>query len=240
MTARFRRKRAKKSRVFWWHMARNPKLSVPPGTRWCPMCFVTDKYNTIFEPVFDIDNPFILKVFVVTTVLNILKKDCKLEPLGNLNVDIEDIVAGATAFMGKCYGSTVQGSLPDIGYNIWLKKTSKRKVTAKLKLQTLPTDLTTNSRSLKENVNREHLQACILKSALSYDPTDMDPCKFEWSKDELTKSLVRISVPSDVPAAPNDIHNPNTFTGWWGRCKKTSRRRKEGWKGKKRMQRARG
>ena len=70
----------------------------------------------------------------------------------------------------------------------------------------------------------------ILKSALSYDPTDMDPCKFEWSKDGLTKSLVHISVPSDVLAAPNDIHNPNTFSGWWGRCEKTSRRRKEGWR----------
>ena len=110
-----------------------------------------------FEPVFDINNPFILKVFVVTIVLNILKKDCKLEPLGNLDGNIEDIVAAATSFMAKCYGSTVQGSMSDVGYDIWLKKTSKRKVTAKLKLQTLPSTV----EAFKENVNREHLQAYI-------------------------------------------------------------------------------
>ena len=50
------------------------------------MCFDTDKYNTIL--VLDIDNPFILKVFVVTKVLHVLKKDCKLEPLGNLDGNI--------------------------------------------------------------------------------------------------------------------------------------------------------
>ena len=33
----------------------------------------------------------------------------------------------------------------------------------------------------------------------------MDPSKFGWSKDEPTKSLVPISVPSDVPAAPTDV-----------------------------------
>ena len=154
---------------------------------------------------------------MVTTVLNVLKKDCKLEPLGNLDGNIENIVAAATAFMAKCYGSTVQGSMSDIGYDIWLKKSSKRKVTAKLKLQTLPP----TAAAFKENVSREHLQACILKSALSYDPiTDMDPCKFGWSKDELTKFLVPISVPSDVPAASNDIHNPNTFTGVVGKVRK--------------------
>ena len=82
-------------------------------------------------------------------------------------------------------------SMSDIGYDIWLKKTSKRKVTAKLKLQTLPP----TAEAFKENVNREHLQVCILSSALSDDddPTDMDPCKFGWSKDELTKSLVSTS-----------------------------------------------
>ena len=50
-----------------------------------------------FEPVLDIDNPFILTVFVVTTVLNVLKKDYKLEPLGNLDGNIEYIIAAATA-----------------------------------------------------------------------------------------------------------------------------------------------
>ena len=137
----------------------------------------------------DIDNLFVLKVFVITTVLNVLKKDCKLETLGNLDGNIDDIVAAATAFMAKCYGSTVQGSMSDIGYDIWLKKTSKRKVTTKLKLQTLPP----TAEAFKENVITEHLQSCILKSALSDDPTDMDPCKYGWSRDELTKSLIPIS-----------------------------------------------
>ena len=154
-------------------------------------------------------------------------------PRGSSSGNIEDIVAAATAFMAKCYGSTVQGSMSDIGNDIWLKKTSKRKVTAKLKLQTLsPT-----AEAFKENVNREHLQVCILKSAFSDDPTNtcMNPCKFGWSKDELTKSLIPISVPSDVPAASNDVHNPNTFTGWWGICEKKLPEggRKAGWRGKK-------
>ena len=155
---------------------------------------------------------------MVTTVLNILKKDCKLEPLGNLDGNIEDIVAAATAFMAKCYGSTVPGSMSVIGYDIWLKKYSKRKVTAMLKLQTLPP----TTEAFKENVNREHPQECTLKFTLSYDPTDMDPCKFERSKDELTKSLVPISVPSDVPAAPNDIHNLTLSRGGGEGAKKTS------------------
>ena len=81
-------------------------------------------------------------------------------------------------------------------------------------------DVTLVQCPFKENVNREHLQACILKSSLSDDPTDMDPCKFEWSKDELTKSFVPFSVPSDVPAAPADIHNPNTSTGVVGKVRK--------------------
>ena len=57
---------------------------------------------------------------MVTTVLNVLKKDCKLEPLGNLDGNIEDIVAAVIAFMAKCYGSIFQGSMYDIGYDIWL------------------------------------------------------------------------------------------------------------------------
>ena len=62
----------------------------------------------------------------------------------------------------------------------------------------------------------------------------MDPCKFGWSKDELTKSLVPISVPSDVPAAPNDIHNPNTFTGVVEKVRKIPPEggRKGGWRKK--------
>ena len=59
------------------------------------------------------------------TVLNVLKKGCKLEPLGNLDGNIEDVVAAATAFVAKYYGSTVQGSMSDIRYDIWLKKTSE-------------------------------------------------------------------------------------------------------------------
>ena len=87
-------------------------------------------------------------------------------------------VAAATAFVAKCYGSTVQGSMSDIRYNIWLKKTSKRKVTVKPKLQTLPP----TTEAFRENANRAHLQACIWKSTLSTDLPDMDPCKFGWSK----------------------------------------------------------
>ena len=59
-------------------------------------------------------------------------------------------------------------------YDIWLKRTSKRKVTAKPKLQTLPP----TAEAFQENVKRAHLQACIWKSALSDDPPEMDPCTY--------------------------------------------------------------
>jgi len=136
-----------------------------------------------------------------STVIKVLKKGCTLESLGNPNGDIEDITAAATVFAAKCYGSSVQGTMSDVRFDMWKKTTAKKKLTAKPKLKALPP----TTEAFKENVKRAHIQACVWNSVLSEDPPDMDPCNFGWSKDEPTKSLVPVSVPDDVEPAPPEI-----------------------------------
>ena len=84
---------------------------------------------------------------------------------------------------------------------LWEKKTNTAKLTTKPKLCTLPP----TDEALELNIKRAHFQAMIWYSALESDPPDIDPCNYGWKKEEETKTLQPIMLPSGTIPAPEKV-----------------------------------
>lgn len=65
--------------------------------------------------------------------------------------------------------------------------------------------LSPTSEAFAENVKRAHFQAFIWKAALSEDPPHLDATEFGWSRDNTTRSLIPLMLPSDMAPAPPEI-----------------------------------
>ena len=52
---------------------------------------------------------------------------------------------------------------------------------------------------------RAHLQTCVWKHALQSRPTSLDPIKYGYAKEEETKSLIPVTVLTNVQLAPDNI-----------------------------------
>ena len=59
---------------------------------------------------------------------------------------------------------------------------------------------------LVENIKRAHYQAAIWKNSDKLNPSPLDPCDYGWYKDEDTRCLLPVMIPSGIKAAPSDIH----------------------------------
>ena len=58
--------------------------------------------------------------------------------------------------------------------------------------------------AFKENIKRAHLQCAIWRKALQ-EPPSLDPTEYGWLKDEETKSMQPVMLPSTKSPAPDYI-----------------------------------
>ena len=136
-----------------------------------------------------------------TKVINALKQQKhSLRCLGDLNASWEDVLNQSTAFMLACYGVTKVNSMTQGRVNQWKTKVGRGNSNMPKLCSLPPTDA-----AFVENLKRAHLQICIWKHALDLNAPDLDPVQYGWKKDENTKSLVAVTVPSDTELAPSYI-----------------------------------
>ena len=109
------------------------------------------------------------------------------------------VIEQATKSMAKCYGQSSCDSMTETRLAVWKNRVGKG---AKMpQLCSLPP----TNESFEENVKPAHLQTVIWKSALDLEPPDLDPILYGWSKDEIAKSFVPITVPKNTSLAPKKI-----------------------------------
>ena len=82
-------------------------------------------------------------------------------------------------------------------YEVWIGKTSKRKVTGAPKLKSLPPI----SEAFEQNVRRAHFQVSM-ESSIRKIPSS--PTNFGWEKDEASRSLLPVTKSEGVALAPMD------------------------------------
>ena len=121
--------------------------------------------------------------------------------LGDPVAIVEEVIEEETKFVGACYGSKTLESISKVRYHIWAKRTSSKKITTTPRLNSLPP----TSESLADNIKRAHIQTSIWKAAMKQDPPRLDHSDFGWSKDEVTKSLLPVTTPTNTAAAPTEV-----------------------------------
>ncbi|KAG0712045.1 hypothetical protein GWK47_019289 [Chionoecetes opilio] len=94
--------------------------------------------------------------------VTVLSSGCKLLKIGNPDMAMDEVVQEATHFVARCYGCASSENMSSTRYEVWLGKTSKRKVTSIPKLKSLPP----TSKAFEQNVKWAHYQGCIWKAAL--------------------------------------------------------------------------
>ncbi len=93
---------------------------------------------------------------------------------------MDEVLLEATQFVARCYGCAISESMYVTRYEVWIGKTSKRKVTGAPKLKSLPS----TSEAFEQNVRRAHFHVSVWKAALEKDPPELAPTNFGWEKDE--------------------------------------------------------
>ena len=78
---------------------------------------------------------------------------------------------------------------------------------AKPKVSTTPAVkvLPPTTEAFDQNVRRAHIQTAIWKSAALSNPPAMDPTKFGWERDELSRTLVPRMMPPNTGIAPPEV-----------------------------------
>ena len=120
--------------------------------------------------------------------------------LGDLNATMEDITKQATAFMCRCYNSPCAATMTEARIKAWLIKTGRKSASKLPKLCSLPPTM----EAFEENIKRAHFQCAIWRKALQ-EPPNLDPTEYGWSRDEDTKSLQPVMLPSSKSPAPDYI-----------------------------------
>ena len=135
------------------------------------------------------------------TVINKLKDGFTFQYFGDLNSSEDDVIAEATKFIGSCYGSKHVEDMSQLRVDLWSKKMGKKNITAAPHLKSLPP----SSEAFRENVLRAHVQIAVWKSAACPDPPAFEATEYGWSRDESTKTLRPITIPSNVALAPPEV-----------------------------------
>ena len=120
--------------------------------------------------------------------------------LGDLNATMEDITKQATAFMCRCYNSPCAATITEARIKAWLTKTGRKSASKLPKLCSLPPTM----EAFEENIKRAHFQCAIWRKALQ-EPPNLDPTEYGWSRDEDTKSLQPVMLPSSKSPAPDYV-----------------------------------
>ena len=135
------------------------------------------------------------------TVLKVLSSGKHLTKLGQLPVEMADVIDEATHFVAACYSSPDSADMTALRYSVWSTKMSNPKLSSAPDLKTLPP----TTAAFVEHVKRAHLQVAIWKAAMDADPPSLDPVQYGWSLDAASGILVPVSLPPDVSPAPDDV-----------------------------------
>ena len=136
------------------------------------------------------------------TVLKTLQSGYELSSLGQIDAPFIEVMNQATAFMTACYGQTNCENMSQARHKIWAIKTGKG-YTSTPKLCTLPP----TTEAFQENVKRAHYQACLWLSVEKANPPTLEPEKYGWKRDDVSKTLIPITVPESLALAPEAILN---------------------------------
>ena len=130
------------------------------------------------------------------TAINTLLAGQPLQMLGG-GSSLKDIAAECTQFIAACYGSKKRDSMSQARIDVWSRKMAKPKLSKAPELKSLPP----TTEAFEQNVRRAHIQTAIWKSANESDPPQLDLTEYGWVRDEASKSLLPITVPSEVKMA---------------------------------------
>ena len=106
---------------------------------------------------------------------------------------MDELLLEANQLVARCYGCASSESMSATRYEVWIGKTSKRKVTDVPKLKSLPP----TSEAFEQNVRRQ--------AALEKKPPELAPTNFCWEKDEASRSLLPVTISEGVALAPMDV-----------------------------------
>jgi len=91
--------------------------------------------------------------------------------------------------------------MSDVRVDVWSTKVARRKVTAAPELKNLPP----TTEAFEMSVRRAHIQTAIWKSAREAEPPKLDPTVYGWERDDVSKSLEPVQLPTNVALAPEDV-----------------------------------
>ena len=117
-----------------------------------------------------------------------LLSGCERLKMGNTEMPMDEILLEATQFVARCYGCASSESMSVTRYDVWIGKTSKRKVIGAPKLKSLPP----TPEAFEQNVRRAHFQVSVWKAALEKGPPELAPTNFGCEKDEASSSLLPV------------------------------------------------
>ena len=105
------------------------------------------------------------------TAISVAKKGLKLDTIGKINGDMEQVKKEATAFIVACYGSNLKcNSMTDCRQRLWALKTGKNTSAAPKLCSLAPT-----TEAFVQNVFRCHYQVAQWYGALESHPPPLDP-----------------------------------------------------------------
>ena len=134
-----------------------------------------------------------------TTALKTATKGLRLNLLGDLTVDIKQVVKQATEFMAACYGVKECSSMTECRQRVWAQKTGKSSSAPKL------CSLPPTTEAFHENVLRAHLQVATWRASLHGKPPPMDPVQFGWEADHVNKCLTPQNMCQGTAYAPSHV-----------------------------------
>jgi len=121
-----------------------------------------------------------------------------LSLLGDITVELKDVVKQCTRFVLACYGEEDTDSANDARYKLWMKKVSKNIANAP-KLQSLPP----TDEALCQNVARAHIQVAVWRNSLEPNPPALDPAAHGWYMED--GSLSAVMLPPNTAQAPDAL-----------------------------------
>eukprot|EP00745_Piridium_sociabile_P037812 TRINITY_DN68984_c0_g1_i6.p1 TRINITY_DN68984_c0_g1~~TRINITY_DN68984_c0_g1_i6.p1 ORF type:complete len:1121 (+),score=248.01 TRINITY_DN68984_c0_g1_i6:81-3443(+) len=134
-----------------------------------------------------------------TTALKVASKGHRLNFLGDLTVDVTQVVKQATEFMAASYGVKECSSMTECRQHVWAQKTGKS--SSAPKLWSLPP----TTEAFHENVLRAHLQVANWRATLLGEPPSMDPVQFGWEADHVNKGLTPQNMCHGTAYAPPHV-----------------------------------
>ena len=111
------------------------------------------------------------------TVVKVLSSGKQLRKLGDLHIQMVDVMSECTLFVAACCGSLGSTDMTSLRYTVWLFKMSNPKLNSAPDLKALPP----KTEDFKEHVYRAHLQTAVWKAALDADPPSINPVHYGWS-----------------------------------------------------------